>query len=154
VSARATRVESVWGGVSSGRQRGQALVETALVLPVLLLLAFGVVGGGRVTQAQMGVSAVAREAARAAALADEPSAATLAGLERGQEVASGYLLRNGSLRIVVEPGSMARGSAVRATVSYEVRLDDLPLLGWAVVPLSSDHLERTDLYRSKWPAGG
>ena len=148
-TTRGRRVRSCTPG-----RRGQALVETALVLPVLLLLAFGVVAVGRVTQAQLGVSAVAREAARAAALADDSATALAIGMERGQEVASGYLLRNGSLRIVVEPGSMARGSAVRANVTYEVRLDDLPLLGWAVVPLSSGHLERTDLYRSRWGPGG
>ena len=45
--------------------RGEALLETALVLPLLLLLAFGVVGAGRVTQARLGVSAASREAARA-----------------------------------------------------------------------------------------
>src|SRR5207249_11812615 len=55
----------------SRRSRGQALVETALVIPMLLLLALGVVGVGRVVQAQLAVSAAAREAARAGALADD-----------------------------------------------------------------------------------
>jgi Flp pilus assembly protein TadG len=135
-------------------QRGQALVETALVIPILLLLAFGVVGVGRLTQGQMGVSAVAREAARAAALADTPAEASLRGLARGQEVATGYRLANGSLRIAIDPGGLTRGATVRATVQYEVTLDDLPLLGWVRVPLRSVHLERTDLYRSHWPPGG
>ncbi len=138
----------------AGGQRGQALVETALVVPLLLLLAFGVIGVGRVVQAQMGVSAVARESARAAALANDPAEAMAVGLARAQEVAVGYRLSNGSLRVVVDPGSMARGSRVRAAVRYEVELGDLPLLGWARVSLASDHLERTDLYRSRWPMGG
>src|SRR3712207_4368354 len=69
-------------------QGGQALVETALVLPVLLLLAFGVVGATRLTQARMEVSAVAREAARAAALTDGAADATSQGLARGREVAA------------------------------------------------------------------
>ena len=144
-----------WGGWRplSG-QRGQALVETALVIPMLLALAFGVIGVGRVTQAQMGVSAVAREAARAAALADDPAGAALAGLARGQEVATGYGLANGSLRITIDPGAMARGAPVGATARYEVELGDLPLLGWARVSVSSTHLERTDLYRSRWSPGG
>lgn len=134
-------------------QRGQALVETALVLPLLLLLAFGVVGVGRVVQAQMGVSAVARESARTAALANDPTEAMAVGLARAQEVATGYRLTNGSLQVVVDPGSMARGTQVRAAVRYEVELGDLPLLGWARVSVASDHLERTDLYRSRWPTG-
>jgi len=135
-------------------QGGQALVETALVLPVLLLLAFGVVAVTRVTQARMEVSAVAREAARAAALADGPGEATRRGLARGHEVATGYGLTNGSLEVTLDPGSFDRGASVRATARYEVRLGDLPLLGWARVSIAREHVERTDLYRSRWSAGG
>ena len=146
-----------WLSISEKRlaaERGQALVETALVIPMLLLLAFGVIGVGRVAQGQMGVSAVAREAARTAALADSPTEASLRGLARGQEVATGYRLTNGSLRLTIDPGRLARGATVQATARYEVALDDLPLLGWVRVPVGSVHLERTDLYRSHWPAGG
>lgn len=151
------RVASWWW--SCGRwwlagQRGNALVETALVLPLLLLPAFGVVGVGRVVQAQMAVEAVAREAARAAALADSPAEAARNGVARGQEVAVGYRLANGSLQLTVDPGSLARGGQVRAAASYDVALDDLPLMGWARVRVASDHLERVDLYRSRWSAEG
>jgi hypothetical protein len=130
------------------------LVEAALILPLLLLPVFGVVGVSRVIQAQMGVSAVAREAARAAALADSPAEAASLGLARGQEVATGYRLTNGSLRLTVEPGRFARGEPVRAVASYEVALDNLPLMGWARVRVADDHLERVDLYRSRWTSGG
>lgn len=130
---------------------GSALVEVALVTPLLLLLAFGVIGIGRVTQAQMGVAAVAREAARAAALASNPANAISGGLNRGQEVAAGYGLTNGSLRLVVEPGEMARGSQVRAQAQYQVLLGDLPLLGWARVTVTGDDVERAGLYESRWP---
>jgi hypothetical protein len=135
-------------------QRGQALVETALVLPVLLLLAFGVVGATRLTQARMEVSAVAREAARAAALTDDAAEATSRGLARGHDVAAGYGLANGSLEVMLEPGSFERGAPVRATARYEVALGDLPLLGWARVSIAREHVERTDLYRSRWSEGG
>ncbi|MGD9891048.1 MAG: TadE/TadG family type IV pilus assembly protein [Dehalococcoidia bacterium] len=135
-------------------QDGQALVETALVLPLLLLLAFGVVGVTRVTQARMEVSAVAREAARAAALADSPAEATSYGLARGHEVATDYDLTNGSLQLALDPGGLDRGAPVRATARYEVELGDLPLLGGARVSITREHAERTDLYRSRWSAGG
>ncbi len=131
-------------------QGGQALVETALVIPLLLSLALGVVGVGRVVQAQMGVSAVAREAARSAALANSPRAAADAGLVRGRDVAAGYGLTNGSLELQVEPGALARGGLVRATARYEVALGDLPLMGWLRVPLSSSQAEPVDPYRSRW----
>jgi len=133
--------------------RGQALVEAALVLPLLLFLAFGVVAVGRVTQAQMGVSAVAREAARAAALGDSPDAAVQQALTRGEEVARGYHLNDGSLQLAVDLGGFHRGSDVRASARYTVALDDLPLLGGLHVPVNSTHVERIDFYRSRWPAG-
>jgi TadE-like protein len=135
------------------RERGQAIVELALVVPVLLVLAFGVVGVGRVIQAQMGVSAVAREAARAAALANSPAQAAGDGMTQGREVATGYSLSNGSLQLEVDGGSLERGSTVAASAHYTVDLSDLPLLGWAHITVGSTHQERVDLYRSFWTSG-
>ena len=48
--------------------RGSAAVEFALVLPVVLLLVLGIVDFGRMLNAQITVSAAAREGARWAAL--------------------------------------------------------------------------------------
>lgn len=135
-------------------QQAQALVELALVIPILLLLAFGVIAIGRVIEAQMGVSAVAREEARAAALSNGPEEASSNGLARGQEVASGYHLSNGSLQLTVDPAGFKRGGEVRASARYTVTFGDLPLLGWARVSVGSTHVERIDLYRSRWPGGG
>ena len=135
-------------------ERGNALVETALVLPLLLLPAFGVVGVGRVVQAQMGVSAVVREAARSASLADSPNGAVNAAAERANAVATGYGLTNGSLRLAIDPGSMARGGQVRTEATYEVGFDDLPLISGARFRVASDHVERVDIYRSRWAVGG
>ncbi len=137
----------------STNECGQALVEVALVIPVLLLLAFGVVAVGRVSDAQMGVSAVAREAARAAALANEPGAAASQGVTRGQEVAAGYHLGDGSLHLTVNAGNFTRGGTVQTSARYMVSLGDLPLLGWAHITVGSTDLERIDLYRSFWPTG-
>lgn len=137
----------------SRNECGQALVEVALVIPVLLLLTFDVVAVGRVTDAQMGVSAVAREAARAAALANDPLEAASQGVTRGQEVAAGYRLGDGSLQLAVNAGNFTRGGTVQASARYTVSLGDLPLLGWAHITVGSTHLERIDLYRSFWPTG-
>ncbi len=132
---------------------GQALIETALVTPMLLILAFGVIGVGRVTHAHVAVSATAREAARAGALADDAGQAQERGRARGEEVAKGYGLTGASFTLTVDPGSFERGGQVRASARYEVTLDDLPLLGWARVALASEHVERIDLYRSRWKTG-
>jgi hypothetical protein len=138
--------ESV-GRTLPGRARpraGQALVELALVLPLLLFLAFAVVGAGRIVQAQLGVGAVAREAARAGV----SGRSAPAGQARGEEVGRGYALSNGSLAVLVDGGRFASGGQVRAVASYEVRFDDLPLLGWARVRVRGEALEAIDLYRS------
>ena len=135
-------------------ERGQALVELMLVVPVVLLLAVGTVGAGRVVQSKMGVVAVAREAARAAALADTAPEAVARGSERARDVAAGYRLDNGSLAVAVDPGDLGRGGRVRAEARYELTLDDLPLLAWVRVPVAGAHDERTDLHRSRWGAAG
>jgi hypothetical protein len=136
------------------RERGQALVEVAMVLPLLLLLAVGVVAVGRIVSVQAGVAAVAREAARSAALADTPSEAAERGLARGAAVAAGYGLTGASFRLEVDPGRLERGGVVRAEARYGVGLADLPLLGWASVPVRSLQVEPIDPYRSRWTSGG
>jgi hypothetical protein len=50
------------------RDRGAAAVETALVLPILLLIVFGIIDFGRMLNAQINLTEAAREGARAAAL--------------------------------------------------------------------------------------
>ncbi|MEO7117701.1 MAG: TadE family protein [Candidatus Limnocylindrales bacterium] len=49
---------------AQGRDRGQALVEFALVLPILATLLFGLLDVGRVVWAQDSISNAAREGAR------------------------------------------------------------------------------------------
>ncbi|MCC6178317.1 MAG: pilus assembly protein [Chloroflexi bacterium] len=134
-------------------RRGQALVETALVVPLLLTLAFGVVAAGRVAHGQMAVSAIAREAARTAALADTAADAQTRGVQRGREVAEGFGVDGGAVEVKIQAGALQRGGEVRASARYDVSLQDLPLLGWARVSVSSDQVERIDLYRSRWRKG-
>jgi len=66
------------------RDEGAAAVEFALVLPVLLLLIFGIVDFGRMLNAKITVNEAAREGARAAALVDRDS-----GVDRATAAAGG-----------------------------------------------------------------
>jgi len=62
------------------RDSGAAAVEMAIVLPLLLLLVFGIIDFGRLFHAQVTLSAAAREGARWAALGqpDVPARVVLA----------------------------------------------------------------------------
>ncbi len=52
----------------SRNQKGQALVETALVLPVILAMVLGIFGFGRIFNAQLVITNASREGARLGAL--------------------------------------------------------------------------------------
>lgn len=58
--------------------RGAAAVEMALVLPMLLLLVFGIIDFGRMLNAQITLTEAAREGARASVLGGDPNAAAKA----------------------------------------------------------------------------
>jgi Flp pilus assembly protein TadG len=150
----------VWGRPADARrlsrrptlERGSALVEAALVIPVLMVLVFGLVGVSKLEQAVGAVSDVAREAARSAALADSASQAVSNGQARAQQVADGYGLNDGSLKVAIDAGSFDRGGTVTAQASYDVDLSHLPIPGWGKFTITRQHQERIDLYRSRWRA--
>ncbi|HEU0169432.1 MAG TPA: TadE family protein, partial [Chloroflexota bacterium] len=106
-------------------ERASALVEAALVIPLLMVLVYGVIGVSKLEQTVMAVSDVSREAARSAALADNAGQAASDGQARGQQVAGGYGLSNGSLKLVVDAGSFDRGGTITAQASYKVDLSYL-----------------------------
>lgn len=58
-----------------GRERGAAAVEFALILPVLLLIVFGIINFGFMLSARQAVSQAAAEGARAAAVTTGDEAA-------------------------------------------------------------------------------
>lgn len=58
----------------AARDRGAAAVEAALVLPLLLMLVFGIIDFGRMLNAQITVTEAAREGARAASLGSSTEA--------------------------------------------------------------------------------
>jgi hypothetical protein len=130
-------------------QRAQAVVELALVLPVLLGLVFGVVALSRVVQAQLALVAVVEETARAGALADRQAQAAPRGVQRGTTVAAGYGLHPQQLQLQVDASDFASSGRVLAIGRYVVGLDDLPVLGWTpAMTLSAQHEEWVDPYRS------
>lgn len=105
----------------SGRDDGgQATVEFALLLPLVLLLLMAVVQAGLLVRDQVAVVHAAREAARAASVDPDPRRALFA----GRRVIEGADVE------VVERGPV--GDPVEVRVSYRAPTD-VPLVG-ALVP--------------------
>lgn len=101
-------------------ERGQASVELALLLPLVLLLVLAVIQIGLVARDVVLVTHAAREAARAAAVDADPGAAEAAAR------AAGGLAED---RLdVAATGRGGPGSRVEVAVSYRIPTD-VPLAG-------------------------
>jgi Flp pilus assembly protein TadG len=107
-------------GPLSGRRRdrGAAAVEFALILPLLMLLVFGIIDFGRALNAQITLTQAAREGARLDALGQSNAAV----VSRTQTAATGLNLNapNGSVTEtqVCMPNAGATADA-QVTVSYQ-----------------------------------
>lgn len=100
-------------------QTGQAIVEMALALPILIMLLFGIMEFGRVLNTYMIVTNLSREGARTGAVGGtdaQITAAVLNGTNSGQ-------LNTADLTVTINPTAMgprARGTSVDVQVSYPV----------------------------------
>ncbi|MGI8663067.1 MAG: TadE/TadG family type IV pilus assembly protein [Acidimicrobiales bacterium] len=110
--------------MTAGRDRGQATVELALVLPFLALLLLLVVQVGLVVRAQILVTNAAREAARAAAVDPDPAAA-------GRAASASTTLDPRRLAVHVRERG-GPGASVRVEVRYDAPTE-LALVG-ALLP--------------------
>jgi hypothetical protein len=111
------------------RARGQATVELALVLPLVVLGLMAVLQVGLVVRDQVAVVHAAREAARAAAVDRDPSRAVGAA-------------KRVLARAEVDVGARPRlGEPIRVDVRYRARTD-LPLVG-ALFPDPDLHARAT-----------
>ncbi len=97
--------------------RGQAIVETALVLPIIVLVLFAIVEFGLVFNQYIVVTAAAREGARAAAVSDDMAAQNAV----ADAVAS--ISNNGlTVSIAYSGGIREQGKPVTVTVSKPIEV--------------------------------
>ena len=129
------------------REPGNAIVEMALLAPIVGLLLAGLGATAMAVQAQLGLVAVAEEAVLAATYAPGPQQAVSLGQARGQQVGQGYALRNGSLTVTIDPSGFGPGGLVRATAHYQLSASQVPLLGLAHLDLEQRHAEPVPRYR-------
>ena len=104
-----------------GSHRGAALVELALIVPILLLLAFGMIEFGRAFFISHVLATAAREGARRAVVTRNLAAnqAQVTGLICN-EIASAIATCN-DVQIQITPG-VRRGDPVTVDLQYQLRL--------------------------------
>ncbi|MEN6328545.1 MAG: TadE family protein [Syntrophomonas sp.] len=101
-----------------GHQHGQALVEMALVLPLLLLLLFGIFEFGRIMGSYMLISNLSREGARYGVVGHDDTQIQALILSRRT------WLDEAQLSVVVSPPYVDRdkGEALNVGVNYSLNL--------------------------------
>jgi Flp pilus assembly protein TadG len=102
--------------VACPRERGQATVEFALILPLVILMLLAVLQTALVVRDYVGVVHAAREAARAVSVDRNPGAAT---------AAARRVLARADVSVGARP---AVGGPIRVEVRY-VSHTDLPMVG-------------------------
>jgi Flp pilus assembly protein TadG len=106
-------------------QRGASAVEFALIAPVLILLAFGIVEFGRAFQVQATLSAAAREGVRLMALQNNPATARA----RAESVATGLNPVLTDTQITFTPAACPATYTPGATVTMTIRYREPFLTG-------------------------
>ncbi|MBT9171890.1 MAG: hypothetical protein DDT21_00264 [Syntrophomonadaceae bacterium] len=96
--------------------RGQAVTELALVLPLLLLLLFGIIEGGRLGNAYLAVTHAARHGARHGAVG--ASDGEIAAHVR----AAAVQLAAENLNVEIRPALRRAGQDITVTVNYPLTL--------------------------------
>ena len=99
-------------GHHSARDRGAAAVEFALVLPLLLLIVFGIIDFGRLLNAQLTLTQAAREGARLAAVG-QPNVA-------GRTQAAAIGLSPVNVSVTSCPPGAGPGANAAVAVSYSL----------------------------------
>lgn len=100
-------------------QRGQAVVEMALVLPILIMLIFGIIEFGRILNTYMIVTNLSREGARHGATGGT-DVQIIAAVKNGT---NSNQVNPNNLTVTITPSAAApraRGSSVGVRVSFPV----------------------------------
>ncbi|NDL67336.1 TadE family protein [Anaerotalea alkaliphila] len=105
-----------------GNNKGQAMVEFALVLPILILILTGMLEFGLILHAYLGINHAAREGARLASLGGTDAQITL-------EVQSNLpTLDLARLTVTVTPATRVRGQDAVVAMTYNHQTL-IPLIG-------------------------
>ncbi len=100
---------------------GQELVELALLIPLLMLIAFGVLDLGRLFHASITITNAAREGARFGTF-DPADSTGIVAATQAEAANSGIDLSSSTIAVTCPDGSCGSGLALRVTISYPFQL--------------------------------
>ena len=115
-----------------GREDGQALVEFALTVPILLFLLLGIVDFARAWNAYEVLTDAGREAARFAVVDNGSTPAQVRQVVKDAGARAGITITDGD--ITIDEGA-ARGDPTTVTVAYG---HELKWVGWMMGLLGAD----------------
>ncbi|MGI6621922.1 MAG: pilus assembly protein [Clostridiaceae bacterium] len=100
------------------RSKGQSLVETAIILPVILLLVLGIIDFGLIFNNYILITNASREGARLAALGGSDSEI----IQTVQDMSGTLDLTKMSIDISPSSSMRKRGSQVKVKITYNAKL--------------------------------
>ncbi len=119
-------------------ESGQSLVEFALIVPLLILLLFGIVDFGRIFHAYLTIDHAGREAARAASIGKDDTQV------KSTAVTDAVGIGLTTDKVVISPtGTRVSGNDVSITITYPITFLT-PMIGSIVGPIT---LEDTTVMR-------
>jgi hypothetical protein len=119
-------------------ESGQSLVEFALIVPLLILLLFGIVDFGRIFHAYLTIDHAGREAARAASIGKDDTQV------KSTAVTDAVGIGLTTDKVVISPnGARVSGNDVSITITYPITFLT-PVIGNIVGPIT---LEDTTVMR-------
>jgi Flp pilus assembly protein TadG len=130
-------------------EEGSATAETALLAPLLLLLALAAAGLGRTATGRIQLDAAARQAARAASLARDPATAATTADTTARAALAGTRLTCTDLRIATDTSHYAPGGTLTVTLRCTTQLADIAMPGLpGNSTLTAQFTSPIDTYRS------
>jgi Flp pilus assembly protein TadG len=111
-------------------ERGSAALEITLITPLLVLILLFVVGLGRLAQARGEVDGAARDAARAASIARNPSSAQTEARSAAAATLADRSITCANLNVSVDTSEFRPGGSVIVDLTCTVKLSDLVGVGF------------------------
>lgn len=128
---------------------GSVSTEMVIVAPIAIMLLCFVTLVGRTSSARDTVNSAARDAARAASLERNPINATAAATQSANTALASTSTRCASVSVDADVSSYGPGGQVAVTVTCDIKLSDLGLLGLSgTKAVSARAVEVIDQYKA------